>query len=197
MTILTGQFPQNTYGDLLTTINGGQGLSNTLQPLQDGLGNSSSIQLAQGMTQFNNIMAIPVWATAARPAAPLAGTMGFNTTTASLEIWSGTAWVTFLTSSASRFLAAAWGYINPDGSLAGSAGVSSTALQANTYTVTLGRQLANENYSIVHGLSFTGNVVRMFNVVTQTRPNFTFRIVDGAGNPQTDTYTYFAVFGSP
>jgi len=194
---MTGLFPQDTYGDQLTTTNGGMGLSNTLQPLQDGLGNSSSIQIAQGATQFSNIMAVPVWATAARPAAPLAGTMGFNTNLAAIELWDGNTWIPFLTSAASPFMAKAWGYVNPDGSLAGGAGVAATVLnQTNSYTVTLTSALANTDYSVVSALSFTERTTRVFNLAVQNRGSFTFLIQDSAGDRQTDTYTYFAVFAS-
>lgn len=52
MTQLTNQMPESTYGDLLTTTNGGQGLPAVVPvPLQDGLGNNSPITMSQ--TVFN------------------------------------------------------------------------------------------------------------------------------------------------
>jgi hypothetical protein len=92
MTNLSNLLPENSYGDLLTTTNGGQGLGATLQPVQDGLGNNSPLQMSQNATQFSNIMAIPVWTTATRPASPLTGALGFNTDTLGLELWDGNTW---------------------------------------------------------------------------------------------------------
>lgn len=93
MTTLTNQLPENTYGDLLTTTNGGQGLGNALQPVQDGLGNNSPVHMSRIAVQFSNIMAIPVWETATRPADPVLGAFGLNSETSALEIWNGTDWV--------------------------------------------------------------------------------------------------------
>lgn len=53
MTQLTNQALQSVYGDLLTTTNGGQGLSPVLQQLQDGFGNASTITIATNSINFN------------------------------------------------------------------------------------------------------------------------------------------------
>jgi hypothetical protein len=53
MSSLTGQPIYQYYGDLLTTTNSGAGLSTTLQPLQDGLGNSSTVQIATNAINFS------------------------------------------------------------------------------------------------------------------------------------------------
>jgi hypothetical protein len=120
MTTLTGQLPQDTYGDLLTTTNGGQGLSTTLQALQDGLGNSSTIEIATNAVNFDrsggnefqldgvaltataaninticasNSAVISFGSTAARPAAPSAGTLYYNTDVPCFQIYSGAVWI--------------------------------------------------------------------------------------------------------
>jgi hypothetical protein len=53
MTDLTNRVFASAYGDLLTTTNDGQGLTNVLQNLQDGLGNNSPIQIATNAVNFN------------------------------------------------------------------------------------------------------------------------------------------------
>jgi len=52
MTQLTNQTPASTYGDLLTTTNGGNGLTNVLQNVQDGFGNNSPMQIATNAVNF-------------------------------------------------------------------------------------------------------------------------------------------------
>lgn len=52
MTVLTGQSPASTYGDLLTCTNNGQGLSVVQSNLQDGLGNNSPILIATTSVNF-------------------------------------------------------------------------------------------------------------------------------------------------
>jgi len=53
MTNLTNVAIQSGYGDLLTTTNNGQGLTNVLQQLQDGFGNASPITIATNAVNFN------------------------------------------------------------------------------------------------------------------------------------------------
>ncbi len=53
MTNLTNQSEASTYGDLLTTTNNGQGLSNVLHQVQDGFGNASTITIATNAVNFN------------------------------------------------------------------------------------------------------------------------------------------------
>ena len=66
MTNLTNLSPAASYGDLITCTNNGQGLTATLQPIQDGLGNSSAIQLSTvalnvvGTFQVNGATYAPV-----------------------------------------------------------------------------------------------------------------------------------------
>lgn len=53
MTSFTNVPPSQIYGDLLTTTNSGQGLSNVLNPLQDALGNSCTVQIANNAINFS------------------------------------------------------------------------------------------------------------------------------------------------
>lgn len=46
MTTLTNLSPAASYGDLITCTNNGQGLTASLQNIQDGFGNNSAIQLS-------------------------------------------------------------------------------------------------------------------------------------------------------
>lgn len=122
MTLLTGQYPASTYGDLITCNNGGMGLTNVLQNIQDGLANNSAIQLSTlvlnvtgtlqiggvpippsnfiAITQTNptfpgTYVVMPSHTTSGRPGSPVAGTMGFNSTTSQMEYWNGSTWINF------------------------------------------------------------------------------------------------------
>lgn len=53
MTDLTNLDPGYAYPDYLTTTNNGHGLSTTLNPLQDGLGNNSTVTIATNAINFN------------------------------------------------------------------------------------------------------------------------------------------------
>lgn len=53
MTQLTNLVIGASYGDVLTTTNNGQGLTSTLEPLQDGLGNNSTISIATNQVNFD------------------------------------------------------------------------------------------------------------------------------------------------
>lgn len=53
MTNLTNYGIAQAYGDLLTTTNGGQGLTTVPQQLQDGMGNASTITIATDTVNFN------------------------------------------------------------------------------------------------------------------------------------------------
>jgi hypothetical protein len=53
MTSLTNVSPAASYGDVLTTTNGGGGLTTTLNALQDGLGNNSTITIATNAINFS------------------------------------------------------------------------------------------------------------------------------------------------
>lgn len=53
MTTLTNLQIAASYGDLLTTTNSGNGLSTTLQSLQDGLGNDSTVEIATNAINFS------------------------------------------------------------------------------------------------------------------------------------------------
>jgi hypothetical protein len=55
MTSFVNQYPNNTFGDILTTTNSGQGLTTTLQPLQDALGNNSTVTIAKNAINFNRM----------------------------------------------------------------------------------------------------------------------------------------------
>jgi hypothetical protein len=53
MTQLTNLVIGASYGDVLTTTNNGQGLTTNLLPLQDGLGNNSTISIATNQVNFD------------------------------------------------------------------------------------------------------------------------------------------------
>jgi hypothetical protein len=53
MTSFVNVAPQSVFADLLTTTNSGQGLSSTLQNVQDAIGNNSTIQIALNAVNFN------------------------------------------------------------------------------------------------------------------------------------------------
>lgn len=54
MTLLTGQLPENTYGDLITTTNGGNGLPQTTPvAMQDGFGNNSPVSMSQSIINIS------------------------------------------------------------------------------------------------------------------------------------------------
>jgi hypothetical protein len=52
MTRLVGKMPGYSFGDVLTTTNEGQGLTNVLKNLQDGFGNNSTVLIANNAIQF-------------------------------------------------------------------------------------------------------------------------------------------------
>ena len=96
MTTLTGQTPLATYKDLLTTTNGGQGLPpDALVPVQDGAGNNSPLLMSQNAVQFTRVMVLPCWTQEERPQNPLMGTMGLNTTSQEVDVWTGEQWKSF------------------------------------------------------------------------------------------------------
>lgn len=196
MTNLSNLLPENSYGDLLTTTNGGQGLGETLQPVQDGLGRNSPLQMSQNAVQFSNIMSIPVWTTATRPNEPLNASLGLNTDTMDIEFWDSNADTWTSPGRASPQTAKAWGYVQPDGTLISSFNVSAVALANSVYTVTLEHPMSSADYCIISGVSFRGGLgrVRQFSVTDQQAGQFSFEILDVTGDKQTDTYSYFAVF---
>lgn len=53
MTSFVNQQFQSVFGDTLTTTNQGNGLSTTLQPLQDGFGNNSTVTIATNAINFD------------------------------------------------------------------------------------------------------------------------------------------------
>jgi hypothetical protein len=53
MTTFTNKNINELYGDWLTTTNAGAGLSNSLQPVQDALGNSSPMKIALSSVDFS------------------------------------------------------------------------------------------------------------------------------------------------
>lgn len=92
MTNLTNLYPLSSYGDLLTTTNGGRGLSETLANLQDGYGNNSDIEISTTSTKFKNILAIPYGEADEQPLDPIDGTLFFNTNIMTLQIFFNNAW---------------------------------------------------------------------------------------------------------
>jgi hypothetical protein len=53
MTNLVLKDPEQTFGDVITLTNNGQGLTPALSNVQDGLGNNSTMQLATTSVNFN------------------------------------------------------------------------------------------------------------------------------------------------
>jgi hypothetical protein len=53
MTNLTTLLPEYSFPDVLTTTNNGQGLTDVLKNLQDGLGNNSTVTIATNAINFN------------------------------------------------------------------------------------------------------------------------------------------------
>ena len=92
MTNLTNLNPSDSFGDLLTTTNAGRGLTVDLQPLQDGLGNNSSVRLSTIASEFLNTLVIPHGAAEERPEDPQLASIYFNTDTETLQIFYNDTW---------------------------------------------------------------------------------------------------------
>lgn len=101
MTTLTNTDIQATYGDVLTCTNGGQGLTATLQAVQDGLGNSSCMQLSTVAMTINGTLInsgtgafqLPSGSTAQRPAPATNGMERYNSQTNVVEAYVNGVWV--------------------------------------------------------------------------------------------------------
>lgn len=93
MTNLTNLDPSASFGDLLTTTNGGNGLTVDLETLQDGFGNDSSILISKVATQFLNNLIIPFGSTAEQPDEPENGCIYFNTDSENLQIFYNNTWI--------------------------------------------------------------------------------------------------------
>jgi hypothetical protein len=52
------------------------------------------INIGQGMSIMAGLPTLAFWETPQRPQNPKSGTIGFNTSTKSLEYWDGTNWLT-------------------------------------------------------------------------------------------------------
>jgi hypothetical protein len=66
----------------------------------DGTAITATAANINSVTQTNPVfpgtyVVIPSHTTAGRPGAPVAGTMGFNTTTSMMEYWNGATWISF------------------------------------------------------------------------------------------------------
>lgn len=111
MSNLTNVTIQNGYGDLLCGTNNGQGLTNVLQNITDGLGNNSAIQLSRTTINVTGILQVGA-VTIYDPARPdvikvptkadpdPAGTNGdiyYNTTNNVFKVYMGGAWRTMTT----------------------------------------------------------------------------------------------------
>ena len=68
-----------------TVVAGGAASYVSNAELYLGIGSDLSIRLGGPR--------MPFWNTAGRPAAPLDGVYGYNTTTGAIEVWNGSAWV--------------------------------------------------------------------------------------------------------
>jgi hypothetical protein len=98
MTNLTGKTPAETYGDILTLTNNGQGLSETEPvPVEDGKGKSCPVELSQKVVSLNAQTTLPRWTTKTRPKDPLVGSVGLNTDTNKLEVYASGKWFTVST----------------------------------------------------------------------------------------------------
>ena len=104
MTTLTGKSPAATYKDLLQVSNNNAGVDGTLRPVEDGEGTQSALQISAaairgtGPLDFTGTthagVTLNSLTTAQRDAlTPVAGMVIHNTTTARLEEYNGTAWV--------------------------------------------------------------------------------------------------------
>lgn len=93
MTNLTGKTPADTYGDLLTLTNNGQGLPEAdPSGVEDGKGHSSPLALSQTVVSLNAQTTLPQWTTKTRPQNPLPGSVGLNTDTNTLEVYASGKW---------------------------------------------------------------------------------------------------------
>lgn len=90
MTTLTGTGPGQSYGDILTCTNAGNGLTNVLQNVQDGRGNNSAVQIST--TQFKTVGNMIIQAAAADPVNPVDGMMYVNTGANTLRYYSNGVW---------------------------------------------------------------------------------------------------------
>ena len=72
---LTGKTIGNTYKDLLTTGNSGDGLSSTLVPIIDGAGESSAIKLSTTTLQIPSGKTLDVQGTLSAVASSLTGNL--------------------------------------------------------------------------------------------------------------------------
>lgn len=115
MTALGGKVPSQYSGDMITCTNQGQGLTNTIQQIQDGKGNPSAIGLsliemkmktntkftgAAGSTVVatNGLIGIPMLAgdpTAPSDALFPTAYLYWNSADEELRLWDGTDWRTF------------------------------------------------------------------------------------------------------
>jgi hypothetical protein len=112
MTDFTNFTIQNGYGDILSGTNNGQGLTNALQNVTDGLGNASAIQLSRttiniagifqvgGDSIYNpanpNVVTVPNKADPDPVAAPN-GSIYYNTTNNVFRVRMAGAWRTMTT----------------------------------------------------------------------------------------------------
>lgn len=98
MTNLTGKTPADTYGDLLTLTNQGQGLP-PADPtvVEDGKGNQSPLGLSRNVVSLGSQTTLPRWTTKTRPKDALVGSVGLNTTTNKLEVYASGKWFTVVT----------------------------------------------------------------------------------------------------
>jgi hypothetical protein len=101
MTNLTGKTPADTYGDILTVTNKGQGLPDT-DPVSVHAGNGKTPPrgLSQTVVSHNAHTTLPRWTTKTRPKDPLVGSVGLNTDTDKLEVYASGKWFTVATEAA-------------------------------------------------------------------------------------------------
>ena len=119
------------------------------------LGSSQTLQITNAsgvwyITQGNILSELPSWTTSTRPASPVAGQNGFNTTTGFAEYWNGSQWAYYGTLSATsvNYLVVAGGggggsqtasVTNGGGGGAGGVSASSVSVTPGTsYTITVG-----------------------------------------------------------
>jgi hypothetical protein len=110
---------------------------------------------------------LPVWTTATRPAPPIAGTFGFNTTVGSTEFWTGSAWQSGTSASflggvvpnASQFTASGTALsVTNNETIGGTLGVTGATTLAGALTLSAaGTALAITNNATIGGtLAVTG-----------------------------------------
>lgn len=90
MSDLTNQKIYNTYDGLLQVPGG---LTNAQGQVQDGLGTVAPLTASTQYIAFTKGLVNASWTDSTRPTSPVVGQQGWNTTSSTIETWTGSAWV--------------------------------------------------------------------------------------------------------